>query len=297
MNGPRRHIPEIAIEWALDAPARRWQAIDGTLCFADISGFTALAERLAQQGRVGGEELIETLSRVFGGMLERAREHDGMLLKFGGDALLFLFRGEDHALRAAATAVEMRSALRAAAQIPTSVGRLRLAMSVGLHSGPIHLFLVGEPHRELVLAGVDATLAARTEAAARSGEIAVSGATAARLPRSAVRARPDGTLLLRWRRAPFRPAGPAADRAADAATLRGLFPAVLCEALHAGPPEPEHRVACIAFARFSGTDALLAEAGPDAVAAALQITVATAQAALDAEGIALLTIDIDSDGG
>ncbi|MDH5276794.1 MAG: adenylate/guanylate cyclase domain-containing protein, partial [Gammaproteobacteria bacterium] len=297
MTGLRRHIPELAIEWELDAPDRLWQTIDGTLCFADISGFTALAERLAQQGRIGGEELIETLSRVFGGMLERARARDGMLLKFGGDALLFLFRGDGHAERAASTAVEMRTTLRKARETPTSVGRLKLSMSVGLHSGPIRFFLVGSAHKELVLAGPDATMAARTESSAKPGEIAVSPATAALLPGSAVRRRADGTLLLRWRRPPAAPTPVGVTRPVSPEVLRRLFPASLGEVLEAGPPEPEHRVACIAFIRFSGTDALMRDSGPDAVAEALQATVATAQDAFAAEDISLLTIDIDSDGG
>ena len=83
----RRHIPELALDWVLDAPEQRWQVLEGTLCFADISGFTALAERLAQRGRRGGEELIGRLGSVFADMLDLARERGGMLLKFGGDAL------------------------------------------------------------------------------------------------------------------------------------------------------------------------------------------------------------------
>jgi class 3 adenylate cyclase/tetratricopeptide (TPR) repeat protein len=297
MHGLRRHIPETAIAWALDAPLSRCRAVDGTLCFADISGFTALAERLSKRGRIGGEELVETLSRVFGAMLERARDRDGVLLKFGGDALLFLFEGEDHALRAASTAVEMRSALRKAAEIPTSVGPLRLSMSVGLHSGTIHLFLVGETHRELVLAGRDASLAAATEAAANAGEIGVSAATAARLPASAVRPRDDGLLLLRWRRPPAPPAGASPQRPAEEALVRSLFPRRLGETLARGAPDPEHRVACIAFVRFSGTDALLEREGPEAVAAALQATVGTAQRILETEDVTLLAVDLDRDGG
>ena len=223
MTGLRRHIPEIAVEWALDEPGRLWQAVDGTLCFADISGFTALSEKLSRRGRIGGEELVETLSRVFGGMLDAARERDGMLLKFGGDALLFLFKGPDHAVRAASTAVEMRQALRKAKEIPTSVGPLNLSMSVGLHSGQIHLFLVGSKHRELVLAGPDASLAAATESAANAGEIGISPSTAALLPPSAVRPREDGLLLLRWRRPPRPPAG-ASPCAAAKSTPRPLEP-------------------------------------------------------------------------
>ncbi len=297
MSGLRRHIPALAIDWAIDTPERPWRAIDGTLCFADISGFTALAERLAQRGRVGGEELVETLSRVFGAMLESARERDGMLLKFGGDALLFLFQGGGHAVRAASTAVEMRRALRRAADEPTSVGRLRLSMSVGLHSGALHFFLVGAPHRELVLVGRDVSAAVETEGVANAGEIAVSAATAAQLPADAVGPRGDGALLLRWRRPHAAAGGPRPEREVGRETLRGLFPGSLGRVLEAGPPDPEHRVACIAFVRFSGTDALLEERGPGAVAEVLQATLATAQQAFEEAGVTLLAVDVDRDGG
>jgi class 3 adenylate cyclase/tetratricopeptide (TPR) repeat protein len=297
MSGLSRHVPEFAIDWALDDPGRRWRAVDGTLCFADISGFTALSEKLSRRGRIGGEELVETLSRVFGGMLDSARERDGMLLKFGGDALLFLFKGDDHALRAASTAVEMRQALRKAKEIPTSVGPLALSMSVGLHSGTIHFFLVGATHRELVLAGRDASTAAAIESAANAGEIGLSLEAAARLPASAVRAREDGLLLLRWRKAPSPPAGASMGRPADEGVVRSLFPQVLGEILARGAPEPEHRVACIAFVRFSGTDALLERDGADAVAGALDATIGTAQRIFATEDITLLAVDIDKDGG
>lgn len=297
MIGLRRHIPELAVEWAQNKPDRLWQVVDGTLCFADISGFTALAERLAKRGRIGGEELIETLSGVFGGMLDCARAYDGMLLKFGGDALLFLFRGEQHAMRAASAAVAMRRVLKKAAEVPTSVGRLRLSMSVGLHSGPLHFFLVGAAHRELILAGPDASLATETEGAASAGQIAVSATTAAALPAKALRTRDDGTLLLRWRKAPLAPEGPAPDCEVSAELLRGLFPRLLGEVLEPGPPEPEHRVACIAFVRFSGTDAMLRNEGPDALAEALQATISQAQDIFEAEFVTLLAVDIDRDGG
>ena len=291
----RRHIPELAIEWALQEPDRAWRMVDGSLCFADISGFTALAERLALRGRSGGEELVETLSRVFAAMIEIAHDHGGMLLKFGGDALLLFFDGDDHARRAAGAAVEMRSALRKAAELPSSVGPLRLSMSVGIHSGDTHFFLVGTSHRELIVLGPAATAVVAVESAANSGEILMSAATAAALPQSASHPRPDGMHLLRWRRSPV-----AAQRrpvaAVDAALIASLFPKQLGDYLSTAP-EPEHRVVCIAFIRFSGTDAFLQQHGPDELAEALQTTVSTVQKHLDAEGVTLLAIDIDRDGG
>ena len=295
--GTRRHIPELAIDWALDAPERNWRIIEGTLCFADVSGFTALAERLAQRGRMGGEELVGRLGGVFGTMLDLARERGGMLLKFGGDALLLFFQGPDHAMQAASAAVAMRQALRAAAATPTSVGPLKLSMSVGLHSGPAHFYLVGSTHRELVLLGPAADAVVATETAANAGEIALSPTTVALLPATAVKPRHDGLPLLRWRRPPVAACGAQPQRDAPEALLRGLFPRVLGEFLAAGVPEPEHRVACMAFIRFSGTDVLLTQGGPDAVAAALDATVSAVQQCLDDEAVTLLAIDVDHDGG
>ncbi|HET6967315.1 MAG TPA: adenylate/guanylate cyclase domain-containing protein, partial [Ornithinibacter sp.] len=135
MTDLRRHVPPVALVWDEEVPGELWRVVDGTLVFADVSGFTALTERLSRRGRIGAEEIVETLNRVFGPMLRIMAARGGELLKFGGDALLFLVRGEDHAEQACDAAVEMRAALREAAAVPTSVGRLSLAMSVGVHSG------------------------------------------------------------------------------------------------------------------------------------------------------------------
>jgi class 3 adenylate cyclase/tetratricopeptide (TPR) repeat protein len=297
MSNLQRHVPELALEWAADHPNELWKQIDGTLCFADISGFTALAERLAQRGRIGGEELVETLGGVFTTMLGIARDRGGMLLKFGGDALLLFFTGPDHAAQAASAAVEMRSALREAAKTPLSIGQLKLSMSVGLHSGETHFFLVGGSHRELVLLGPAANRIVEVESAANAGEIAVSDETAARLPEKATRKRDDGTRLLRWRKGLVGPE-PKKNSSKDVeASARMLFPAELGEFLATGAPDPEHRVACISFIRFSGTDELLKSEGVDVLAGHLNTTISRIQTLLVAAGVTLLAVDLDHDGG
>ncbi|HEX6888557.1 MAG TPA: adenylate/guanylate cyclase domain-containing protein [Candidatus Nanopelagicales bacterium] len=297
MTDLRRHVPPLTLTWDAQAPGALWRVVDGTLVFADVSGFTALTEKLSRRGRIGAEEIVETLNRVFGPMLRIAAGRGGELLKFGGDALLFLFRGEDHAEQACDAAVEMRSALREAAAVPTSVGRLSLRMSVGVHAGDIHLFLVGAPTRELLILGPGATATAEAEKAADAGQIVVSPATVARLRPGAVRPREDGQLLLR-RRAAHAPApGAAPLPEVDPALLRTLFPHALGDYLGPAIPDPEHRLASIAFIRFSGTDALLAGPGPDVLAEALHRTVSIVEEALAPEGVTLLATDLDSDGG
>jgi class 3 adenylate cyclase/tetratricopeptide (TPR) repeat protein len=293
----RRHVPRVALTWDDETPGARWRQVDGTLVFADISGFTALTEKLSAKGRIGAEEIIETLNRVFGGMIDAASARGADLLKFGGDALLLLFRGEGHAQRACDAAVEMRTALREAAAVPTSVGRLRLSMSVGIHSGDVFLFLVGEPTRELLILGDAATQTAEAEKSANAGEIVVSAGTASRIAPDAVKPREDGALLLRRRRPSRAPQGPDNVSHVSRETVATLFPQLLGEYLDPRPPEPEHRVATIGFVRFSGTDALLAGPGPDAVAAAVLETVTLMEGCLTPEGVTLLATDIDSDGG
>ena len=161
------YVPRLATEWELENPGGLWRALDATCCFVDISGFTALSERLARRGRIGAEELTEVLNHVFGRMLGIAYDKGGSLLKFGGDALLLLFAGDDHAVQGAEAAVAMRAALREARTLPTSVGRLSLRMSTGIHSGNFQFFRVGESHRELIVAGPAATATTRMEHGAR----------------------------------------------------------------------------------------------------------------------------------
>ena len=294
-----RYVPRVAAEWDVTSPSR-FRVLDATLCFVDISGFTKLSERLARRGRIGAEELTEVLNRIFGDMLDLAYARGGSLLKFGGDALLLLFEGDDHPLQAASAAVEMRQALRAAATIPTSVGRVALRMSVGIHSGPVHLFRVGARHHELVVTGPGASRVTQMEHAAAAGEILVSADTAGRLPTLAttrVASDVDAGRALRWRRAPVPPSGAVARRSVSDETIVSSLPATLRAHLCDGVNEFEHRVATVAFVRFTGVDALFAELGPDGVAVALDDIVSTAQRAAEDEGVAFLASDIDEDGG
>ena len=292
-----RLVPRIVLDWVTDEPERRWRVVEGTMVFADISGFTALSERLATRGRIGTEELVETLSRVFGGMLEITARRGGQLLKFGGDALLLLFTGPDHARQAASAAVEMRADLRLASQLPTSVGKLKLAISIGAHSGAFHLFLVGDPYRQLVVGGPDTTVAMNCETAAEAGQIVVSAAMAALLGAGSTKPRGDGELVVRWRKGMVEPVPVPTPRDTDAEAARRITPPIIAAVLAHGAPDPVHRIATMAFFKFKGTDQRLQEGGPDRLAQDLHETLKVAQRAFAAEDIALLYVDVDANGG
>jgi class 3 adenylate cyclase/predicted ATPase len=292
-----RLVPRIVLDWVTDEPALRWRVVEGTMVFADISGFTALSEKLATRGRIGTEELVETLSRVFAGMLDITANRGGQLLKFGGDALLVLFTGPDHARQAAAAAVEMRQDLRRASQIPTSVGKLKLKISIGAHSGAFHLFLVGDRYRQLVVGGPDTTIAMNSESAAEAGQIVVSESMAALLGRGSTKPRDDGELMVTWRKGAVDRVPPPPSRPTDAEAARLVTPPIIASVLEQGAPDPVHRIATMGFFKFKGTDQRLEADGPDGLADALHETLNIAQAAFEAEDIALLYVDVDANGG
>ena len=61
------YLPRLVRAWSSEADAPRAKTIDGSLVSIDISGFTALAERLAVKGKAGAEELVQRISACFDG--------------------------------------------------------------------------------------------------------------------------------------------------------------------------------------------------------------------------------------
>src|SRR5213595_195827 len=119
-------VPRLTLEWLRSHPERQWLEIDGTLAFVDISGFTAMSEQLSSLGKAGAEEVNDVMNATFAALLEVAYAEGGGLLKFGGDALLLLYDGPEHASRAARACYGMRRVLRAIGRPRTSAGAVQL---------------------------------------------------------------------------------------------------------------------------------------------------------------------------
>ena len=60
----------------------------GVVLVADITGFTALTERLAERGPGGAETLAGILDASFGDVIDRIHAHGGDVVSFAGDAIL-----------------------------------------------------------------------------------------------------------------------------------------------------------------------------------------------------------------
>ncbi len=294
----RPYVPRLVVDWLRYSPSDLYREVDGTLAFVDISGFTALTERLARRGRVGAEEMSENLNATFAELLTVAYEDGAGLVKWGGDAVLLLFDGPDHAQRACRAAHRMRSTLRQVGHLNTTAGKVVLRMSVGIHSGRFQFFLVGDPrlHRELLIAGPDTSRTAEIEAIASAGEIGISAQTAALLPPEVVGKERAGAWLLRsspiLESVGVRPASNV-----SGLDLREVLPKPIREQLLARSGGAEHRAITVAFVQFSGTDDLMSRDGPAALASALEECIRNVQEAADRFGVTFFETDINRDGG
>ncbi len=293
------YLPRILGDWLTSTPAQTHRAVEGTLVFADISGFTRLTERLARLGRVGAEEMSDALDATFTQLLGEAHADGADLVKWGGDAVLLLFDGPAHAARAARAAFRMRARLRTVGRLTTSAGHARLRMSVGVHSGTFHFFLVGDPalHRELIVCGPDVSTVAEVEAQANAGQIALSPATCALLD-PALLGGPAGDVgrLLRREPALPEPVPSVVRHVWPEDVVRGL-PVAIRDHLLQGPAEPEHRHIAVGFVAFSDTDRMLAEEGPEATAEALDHCIRTVADAVADHKVTFFETDINRDGG
>jgi class 3 adenylate cyclase/tetratricopeptide (TPR) repeat protein len=292
------YVPRLLPAWAAAETGSVHRVIDGSLLFFDITGFTPLTERLARRGREGAEELSNLLDTVFSQLLMDAEDEGGDLLKWGGDALLLLFDGADHARRAARAGLRMHRALAQIGRAKTSIGRVKLRASAGVESGPVHLILAGNAalRRDLVLLGPTVTAVTMLEHAAGIGEVLVGDATAADLGPGLVRPHEGWGHLLSGVPTPAnRPPQPEPEPMP--AIVEQLLAPQLWAYLSQPSREPEHRTVAVAFLRFDGTDTVLAEEGAEVVTAAVDEVLRNVQEATAAHEVSFLDTDVDVNGG
>ncbi len=286
------YVPRLVRHWSLEAAdTPRWRAIDGSLVSADVSGFTALSERLAAHGREGAEELVRTISDVFDALIQVAERHGGDVLKFRGDALLLLFRDDQHQARACGAAADMQQTIEGLAGRETSVGPVELRMACGVHSGTVHAFLTEVPQRELLVAGRAASHVFELEDLANAGEVVVGPETATRIDPGWLVDSRESRHVLRALEPGSSPIPP--PEAVEGHDLAAYVPASLRDHLAVASGEAEHRQVTVAFVKAKGTD--VADDDPEAILRKLDLLAEAADAACTRYGLTWLESDIDGD--
>ncbi|MBI4638368.1 MAG: AAA family ATPase [Candidatus Rokubacteria bacterium] len=176
-ESPQAYTPAHLAERILkDRGALSGERKQVTVLFADVSGFTAISERLDP------EDVHALINRGFELMLAEIHRYEGTVNQFLGDGLMALFGApvahEDHAQRAARAALGLQQALaRYRDELLTGRGidfRLRL----GLNTGLVVVGAIGDNLRmDYTAVGDTTNTAARMQQLAEPGRIVVAEAT------------------------------------------------------------------------------------------------------------------------
>jgi class 3 adenylate cyclase/tetratricopeptide (TPR) repeat protein len=163
-----------------------------TTLFADVTGSTALADRLDP------ESLQHVMDGYFASIRTVVERHGGTVEKFIGDAVMAVFGipmiHEDDALRAVQAAFEMRAALAELNEELTQSWGIQIAVRIGVNTGEV---VARDPSQgESFAIGSAVIVAQRLQQSAAPGEILI-GDTTIRLIGDGVAAEPVGLLSLK----------------------------------------------------------------------------------------------------
>jgi class 3 adenylate cyclase/tetratricopeptide (TPR) repeat protein len=147
-----------------------------TVLFADIAGFTSLAEKLDP------EDVHRIMDRCFELITAEVHRFEGTINQYTGDGVMALFGApiahEDGPRRAAHAALAIQRELRAYDREVQAQGGRPLQMRIGLHTGPVVVGRIGDDLRmDYTAVGDTTNLAARLQQTARPGSVVVSEAT------------------------------------------------------------------------------------------------------------------------
>ncbi len=147
-----------------------------TVLFADIRGFTPLAESLPP------EKVLEILNKYFSKMVDIVFRYGGLLNKFIGDAIMVLYNApldqKYHELRAILTGIEMQKEIARINEERRQHGEIQINMGIGINTGDAVAGNVGSELRlEYTVIGAGVNLAQRIESHTAKGQLLISEST------------------------------------------------------------------------------------------------------------------------
>jgi len=147
-----------------------------TVLFADVAGFTTLAEQLDP------EIVHDIINRCFEGITAEVHRFEGTINQYTGDGVMALFGAplahEDSPRRAVHAALGIQRAIRDIAQALQAERGLSLQMRIGINTGLVVVGKIGDDLRmDYTAVGDTTNLAARLQQMAQPGSVVISAAT------------------------------------------------------------------------------------------------------------------------
>lgn len=312
------YVPRLLLHQLLDerlnSPWLSW--VDGSLLFADLSGSTALAERLSMLGREGIELVTAFLNDVFVTMIRVIRDYGGDLVSFGGDALLVFFGDDRHPRTAVRAAMALQDALHGYVRAVPGIGEFPMHLHVGVESGRVAFVSAGRGQAQYYsVLGAAVNRVAAAEGHAGPSEVVVGPQAWEALTTFA-----EGQEVAPgfWRvmrvAPPQRPHEPFADEPPitdppEVAIPRLLdeldrvspyIPEQLLRRILANPEQPQIeadlRPVTVLFGQVAGLEVLAEQLPPEQAAQAVQIYVEVVQTAIEQFGGVINKLDVAEEG-
>jgi adenylate cyclase len=133
----KRYVNEKVVDKMLGANKEEFltgQRLYMSVLFADMRGFTAMSERLADP-----EKLVEVINEYLSAMTDEVMKHDGTLDKFVGDEVMALFGAPlhypNHAAVAIRTAIAMQKAMDKLKRKWKKEGKEACSIGIGINTG------------------------------------------------------------------------------------------------------------------------------------------------------------------
>src|SRR2546427_2217765 len=147
-----------------------------TVLFADVVGFTTLAEQLDP------EVVHDIINRCFERITTEVHRFEGTINQYTGDGVMALFGApiahEDSPRRAVHAALGIQRAIRDVSQALQNERGLSLQMRLGIHTGLVVVGKIGDDLRmDYTAVGDTTNLAARLQQMAQPGSVVISAAT------------------------------------------------------------------------------------------------------------------------
>ena len=150
---------------------------EGTVLFADISGYTSLVDKLETDlGRTTGVDIMTChINQIFSALIVEVHQQQGCVVSFGGDALTCWFAADD-GLRAVTCALAMQKAMDqfTCIEIPP-LELITLTLKISIASGSVRRLEVGDPMIQVldVLTGEAMLRLAEMQPYAKAGSVIV----------------------------------------------------------------------------------------------------------------------------
>ncbi|MDQ2676308.1 MAG: zinc ribbon domain-containing protein, partial [Actinomycetota bacterium] len=192
-GAPRPPAPAPAFERQPTAESRPEERRKATVLFADLSGYTAVAERMDP------EALKSMVDRALRRLGEEVTRFGGTVDKFIGDNVMAVFGApvahEDDPERAVRAGLAMQSAMD---EINEQIDGVDFALRVGINSGDVLAGKIGDGYTVI---GDAVNVASRLQSAARPGSVTV-GEMTHRLTRTSIEYTELDPLVLKGKAEP-----------------------------------------------------------------------------------------------